>query len=200
MQFCCLRKGDSMAYTEILESDLEVGQPIKQSLFTTIKDNFIDHESRIDNLEQGAGKIIVADFEVIGYISHYLPSELRAIATHRAPCNYNLLEFIVTIMDSANGFDQSTPPNPIATGTSGVLSLVLKKSTDGGITYNSIMTVEPAIPVGYNGKGTSSISTGCIEAVFSDTQIYQDDLLRLDVTSLKDIQGTFSISIYGSLD
>lgn len=193
-------KGVSMAYTEIDPTALEVGKPITKSLFDNIRDNFIDHESRMDNLEQGVGKIIVADFEVVGYISHYSASELLGIATHRAPCDYNLLEFIVTIMDSANGFDQSVPPKPIVTGSSGSLSLDLKKSTDGGVTYNSIMTVKPAIPAGYNGKGTSSISTGCVEAVFSDTQISQDDLLRLDVTSLKDVQGTFHISIYATLD
>lgn len=43
-----------MAYSAITTGEIAVGEPTKNSLFTKIKDNFIDHESRISTLE-GSG-------------------------------------------------------------------------------------------------------------------------------------------------
>lgn len=187
-----------MPYSDLDPTDLEVGKPIKKKLFDNISSNFTDHESRMNNLEQGAGKIVVADFEVTGYISHYPVSEMVALATHRAPCSYKLLEFTVTLLDSTNGF---AAENVVAVSSlSGELELDLKKSTDGGITYTTIMLVKPKIVSGVNGKGTSSRTTGCVAASFSDININQDDMLRVDVTSKKDTQGTFHVLVYGSLD
>ena len=187
-----------MSYTAYTTDEIAVGKSIKRSLWLKAKDNFTDHETRIDNLEGGVGKIIVADFEVTGYISHYSASELLAIATHRAPADFNLVEFVVTIMDSANGFDAGG--SPVTSSTSGALELDLKKSTDGGITYNTILTTKPSIIDGENGAGANSNDGTNTAVVFSDTAIEQDDLLRIDVTGLKDTQGTFHISVYGTLD
>lgn len=188
-----------MSYIPLESADLEVGKPIKKKLFTRILNNEEDHESRIDNLEQGVGKIIVADFEVTGYISHYKATELIAIATHKAPAKYNLVEFSVTIMDSPNGFNSVGVP--VESTLAGVLELDLKKSVDGGVTYYSICTIKPAILDGYNGVGLSSnTAVGGRACVFSELTVNQDDMLRLDVTSMKDKQGTFSISVFGTLD
>lgn len=188
-----------MSYIPLDSADLEVGKPIKKKLFTRILNNEEDHESRLDNLEQGVGKIIVADFEVTGYISHYKDTELVAIATHKAPARYNLVEFSVTIMDSPNGFNSVGVP--VVSSTSGVLELDLRKSVDGGVNYYSICTIKPAILDGYAGAGLSSNSAvGGRACVFSELTVNQDDMLRLDVKGMKDKQGTFSISIYGTLD
>lgn len=187
-----------MPYSDLDPTDLEVGKPIKKKLFDNISSNFTDHESRMNNLEQGAGKIVVADFEVTGYISHYTEPELIALATHRAPCNYKLLEFTVTLLDSTNGFAAG---NVVAvSSSSGDLVLELSKSTDGGINYYPITLVRPQIPSGKNGKGTSSRSPGCVAASFSDININQDDMLRVDLITKKDVQGTFHVLVYGSLD
>lgn len=186
-----------MAFTIINSSDIDVGKPLKKSLFDTIKNNFDDHESRIDTLEQGAGVITVADFEVVGYISHYSATELSNIATHRAPCDYILQELSITILDSVNGF-VSEGVHAVSS-SAGFLEINLSKSTDGGATFNSILTTKPKIPEGYFGAGTSSNSTGCIPVLFADTQVYQDDILSISVTSKKDVMGSFLISSYGVL-
>lgn len=51
-----------MAYSEIPSSDIEVGKPVKKSLWQKIRDNFIDHENRIAALSAGANKIQVVDY------------------------------------------------------------------------------------------------------------------------------------------
>lgn len=182
-----------MTYSTLPIGALDVGKPLKRSLLTTIRSNEEDHEERLNSLEQGAGKIMSFDFQLMGHISHYSVSELIAIGTHTAPAAYNLLDFTVTILDS--------PVVPNETSSSaGALEVDLLKSTDNGATFASIVTTKPKIPDGYSGAGTSSNSTGCIEAVFSDTSVSQDDILRIDMTSMKDTQGTFSIVVYGSLD
>lgn len=187
-----------MAFESIGSSVIEVGKALKKSLFNLIKDNFDDHESRLNNIELGAGKVVVANFSVVGYISHYAASELVDLCTFRAPSDFNLLELVITITDSPNGFNSVGVP--VTTSTSGTLELDLKKSIDGGITYSSILTTKPKINDGYNGAGTSSNGVGGTAVVFTDVAIKQDDLLRIDVTSLKDTQGCFNISCYGSLD
>ena len=42
-----------MAFTSIPASAIEVGRAIKKSLFTTIKNNFDDHETRLNLVEAG---------------------------------------------------------------------------------------------------------------------------------------------------
>ena len=187
-----------MAFTSIVEGTIEVGKAIKKALFTQIKNNFDDHESRINNVEAGAGKVIVADFEVVGYISHYSAAELLGIATFRAPSAFKLLEFTITIMNSANGFDSGG--NPVTSSSAGVLQLDLKKSTNNGATYTSILSRKPSVDAGYYAAGTSSNSSGNTSVIFASTSLNQDDMLRIDVTGLKDTQGSFHISCYGSLD
>lgn len=55
-----------MAYSAITSAEIEVGEPTKAELFTKIKDNFIDHESRISSLETGTGVFRPLEFQVLG--------------------------------------------------------------------------------------------------------------------------------------
>lgn len=51
-----------MAFTTIASAAIEVGKAIKKSLLTQIKDNFDDHETRIDGLEGSVNKIPVMEY------------------------------------------------------------------------------------------------------------------------------------------
>lgn len=183
-------------YTELNLSDLDIGKPIKKSLWTTLRDNGISHESRLDNIEQGAGKVVVANFALTGYISHYSASELVGIKNFLSPSSFNLLEFRITLLDTENSF---TPAGaPIESSTAGVLSIDLLKSIDGGASFSTILTTKPSINDGQNGAGLSSAD--CTPTVFAGTSIDQGDHLMINVTSLKDQTGAFLITCYGSLD
>jgi hypothetical protein len=186
-----------MAFTTINSSELEVGLPIKKSLFDKIKGNFDDHETRIDTLEQGAGIVSVCDFEVVGFISNYTESELANIATHRAPCDYTLSELVVTILNSSNGYTSAGVQ--AVTSSSGYLEIGMRKSTDGGATFSNILTTNPKIPDGKYTTGTSSNTAGCIPVVFADTVVHQDDIITISIIKKKDTQGTLAITCYGVL-
>ena len=187
-----------MSYTALTDADLEVGKPVKKSLFTVIKNNEGDHETRINSLEGGAGKVIAFDFQIVGYVSNYSVSELKAVGNHTVPADYTLQELSITLLDSSNTFDSGG--NVAESSSAGDLEIDLLKSTDGGATFSSILTTKPNIPDGKNGKGTSSNSVGCTAAVFSDTSVDQDDILQIDLTQMKDEQGSFKITCYGTLN
>ena len=53
-----------MAYNEIPSADIAVGKPTKKSIWDKIRDNFIDHESRISALSAGANKISVFEYHI----------------------------------------------------------------------------------------------------------------------------------------
>jgi len=176
-----------MAFSTISSSLIEVGKSLKKELFDTIKDNFDDHETRINGIELGANKVEVFNFEVIGFINNYTAGELVQIGTHRATSDFTLIEAKLTLMNAANGSSSTT---------SGVLSIDLQKSTDNGVTWVTVLSGLPEIPDGTNATGSESSSV-----VFATgaEDILQDDLLRVNVTSKKDTQGSFLITVYGEL-
>lgn len=53
-----------MSYLTIPTEDIEVGKPVKKSLWQKIKDNFDNHESRIAALSAGANKIGVFEYHL----------------------------------------------------------------------------------------------------------------------------------------
>jgi len=90
-------------------------------------------------------------------------------------------------MNAANGSSSTT---------SGVLSIDLQKSTDNGVTWVTVLSGLPEIPDGTNATGSESSSV-----VFATgaEDVLQDDLLRVNVSSKKDTQGSFLITVYGEL-
>lgn len=186
-----------MSYSTLDLELVEVGKPVRKSIMTTLQGNQEDHESRMLSVENISSKIISFDFQIVGFISNYKVSGLKAVANHTVPANYTLQEMSVVILDSPNTFDSSG--NIAETSSAGKLEVDLLRSTDGGITFDSILTTLPAIPAGYNGKGTGSNSTGCVSTVFATTEILADQILQINITSLKDEQGSFKITCYGSV-
>ena len=61
-----------MAYVTIPSTSIEVGDALKKELFDLIKDNLDDHETRIQTLSGGSGKIIVFNDEIFITESHQL--------------------------------------------------------------------------------------------------------------------------------
>ena len=186
-----------MAFTEYTSEEIEVGKSIKKSLWDKLKNNFSDHELRIYDVEQNSGKVVVANFSVTGYISHYESPELVDILTFRAPAAFELIEFSITLTDSTNAFNSVGVP--VVSSTVGLLELNIQKSINNGIDYVEILSTKPSIADGRNGKGLSSNDAGNTPAFFNDVSVKQDDLLRIDVTSLKDITGSFQVTCYGEI-
>lgn len=176
-----------MAFITIPSSWLEVGKSIKKGLLERIKDNQDDHESRIDNLEEKNAKQEIFCFEVIGYINHYTASELVGIGTYRAPLDINISEVKLVLLNNTNGGTSSS---------SGVLSIDLEKSSDNGITWNSILSQKPEIPDGVNSTGSES---SLVTFIPDGEVIAEGELVRVNVISKKDTQGSFLVSAYGEV-
>lgn len=176
-----------MAFITLPTVILEVGKAIKKEIFTIIKDNFDDHESRINGIELGANKVEVFNFEVTGFINNYTSSDLVQIGTHRATSDFTLIEAKLTLMNNSSGSTSTT---------SGVLSIDLQRSTDDGVTFATVLSGLPEIADGTNATGSTSSS---VVFIGGGEDILQDDLLRVNVTSKKDTQGSFLITVYGEL-
>ncbi len=176
-----------MAFTTIPSSWIEAGKALKKRIFQRISDNFEDHETRINNIESGVSKVEVFNFEVMGFINNYTVSELVQIGTHRAPNSYTITEAKLTLMNGSSGASSSS---------AGVLEMDIEKSLDNGVTWNSIFLVRPSIADGVSATGSES---SLITFVPTGEDISADDLLRVNVTSKKDTQGSFLITVYGDL-
>jgi len=176
-----------MAFISIPSSLIQVGKAVKKELFDKIKDNFDDHETRINGIELGANKVEVFNFEVIGFINNYTAAELVQIGTHRATSDFTLTEAKLTLMNGSSGASSTT---------SGVLSIDLQISSDNGVTWATVLSGLPEIPDGTNATGSESSS---VVFTTGGEDVLQDDLLRVNVTSKKDTQGSFLITVYGEL-
>lgn len=176
-----------MTYTTIDPNDIEVGKPTKKKIFQTIKDNLDDHETRIDSLQAGASKIEVFNFEVFGYINDYNINELTSVGIYEAPAAFTLSTITISLQNN---------PQFLQSSSDGVLEVDLQKSTDNGVTWNTILNTKPSIGVGVSATGSKS-TNGSINSGLNS--INQGDLLRVSITSLKNNQGSFNITAYGDL-
>lgn len=176
-----------MAYTTIPSGWIEIGKAIKKQLLTLVKDNLDDHETRLNGLEAGANKVEMFNFEVMGFINDYLASELVQIGTYRAPNDVTITEVKLILMNGS-----SSPTSTAA----GFLSIDLQVSSDSGATWNTILAAQPIIEDGINATGSES---GLVTFIVGGEDISTDDLIRVNVTSKKDTQGSFLVTVYGDV-
>lgn len=177
-----------MAFLTIPPSWLTVGEAIKKQLFQRIKEDLDDHETRIDSLEGGVNKVVVFNFEVCGFLSNYSASELVGIGTFKAPSNMIITEVKLTILNSSS--------TPTTSSSAGTLSIDLQKSSDGGATWSTILTGQPSISDGSFNAGAES---GLVTFITGGEVLLLDEIIRVNVTSKKDSQGSFLITVYGDL-
>jgi len=177
-----------MAFVTIPTGWLAVGQALKKQLFDRIKDNFDDHETRLSSVEAGTNKVELFNFEVAGYITNYSTAELTGIGTFKANSNLTITEAKIVLI---NG-----PFSPVSSGLTGAIEIDLQRSVNNGLTWNSIFLVRPKIEDGINTTGSASQTPTFITGGESITQ---GDLVRLSVTSKKDLQGSFLVQVYGEV-
>lgn len=173
-----------MAFTLIPQSWLDVGRATKKELFQAIKDSLDNHESRVNLLEQGFNKIEIFSFEVIGYINHYTSLELTGIGTWRAFADCTIIDAKLMLLNSASC--------PTTSSSAGTLSIQLEKSSDNGVTWTPILVQRPSIVDGHFQTGEQS---GIFTFTPSGEIILSGELLRVNVYSKKDSQGSFLINV-----
>lgn len=157
-----------------------VGDAIKIDDWSTIKDNFDDHESRITAVEGQAAKIIAFDFDVLLGSS---AASLTAISYYKAIQSFTVTTVEIQIFEKGSI-------------TSGNLTIDVKKNDspdDTGMV--SIMSTLPTID--FSTASDYETASGILSPTEQDISV--DDFLRLDVTSLPVGLGAFRVVVYGEV-
>ena len=171
-----------MAWSTLSSTLIEVGKAVKKEIFDTFKNNDDDHETRINALESGGAAKVVCFNEVIrGHLNDYSTVLLKNLNDYRVVTATNLLDAEITLLDANSS-------------SGGTLEIDVQASSDDGVTWNSIFTVKPSI---------TSSSVGDTSSTFTFNSTYSNlsanDIVRLDVSSLKDPQSIFQFRLYGEL-
>lgn len=154
-----------MAFTSISGSIIQVGKALKANLFSLIKTNFDDLDSRITSVEAATNKIIIFD-TIVGNASS--SSTLTGLALWQAPADVDLTDARVGIFTKGS--------------LGGTLEIDFKKSSSLDFSSGvSVFTTKPSIVY-----STASDYDESSNAVFDGTNklISSGDWIRLDVTSL----------------
>jgi hypothetical protein len=170
-----------MAFTSLNINDLDIGDPIKRSIMTTIKDDLDDLDSRASQIEALSNRVMVFDSPVINV--NKLTS-ITGLSIFRSSINFTLTDAKIVVYD--------------INGISGTLQVDVKKLISPSLnTYSTVFTIKPSItfPTTVNYQESNN-------AVFDNSMknIIIGDYLRLDITSLpSSIITKFHISIIGEV-
>jgi hypothetical protein len=172
-----------MAFTTLSNTLIQVGKAIKREIFTTLKDNQDDLNTRVVTLEGGANKVQIWGGVVTNASS---ASTLTGLAYWPAPATFTLLEVKCGIYEKGS--------------LTGTLEIDILKSPDRDpANFVSVMTNRPSIPFA-SASDYDDSTDGVIDA--TKQTISQGDWLRLDVTSLPSngVLGSFVIEVFGEIN
>lgn len=163
-----------MAYVAITTAEIAVGEPTTNTTFTKVKDNLINHETRIVSLE-GGGSVVYPplEFRVNGYYGY------QGAATGWVKYIPN---FALTLTGARLYIDQA--------GTAGTTEIdIMVKSGVGA--YTSIFTTKPSLAFG---AGNDSVSSnGILDP--TKVNILAGDIIRLDTTSVQTLGHSFIVKL-----
>lgn len=171
-----------MAYVTIPSSSILPGKPVKTELWTKVKNDLDDHETRILALAGGAAQVSVFDHTVLNAAS---ASTFTGFNYFRATFAFTLTNCEIQIFEKGS--------------LTGNLEVDIKKNTtpnDTGMT--TVFTTKPKLVF-------ASISDYAVSSnqVFNGAQIAiaSGDILRFDVTEMpaSGILSKFRIQLYGVL-
>lgn len=172
-----------MAYVPINPATIKVGDPVTKELFDQIKDNFADHESRIDDFEAGASKIPIFEFLIENAAVN---PGMTGIAYYTALQNFTITDCAVKIFTKG-----------VLTG---FLEIDVKKTTTGSLldaSFVSVFTTKPKITyataVDYQKSSNQVFNAG--------QTVLAGETLRLDLSTLPGggVIDKFLIICYGEL-
>jgi hypothetical protein len=170
-----------MAFTTISNTLIQVGKALKREIFTTVKDNFDDHESRINNVESFGNRVEIYNNEILLGSSF---STLTGLGYFKATSDFTLSSCEIQIFETGS----------ISTGT---LEIDIKKNTSPDNTgMASVFSIRPSID--FSGASDFDVSSNQVFNPASD-DIEIGDFLRLDVTSLPVGLAKFRLILYGEI-
>lgn len=152
-----------MAFVPFNSTEITADKPVKQELWTKVKDNFDDHETRITSNENALQIFTPIQFVVKG--AHYLVSPRTGIDFFFATQSITITNGRLWVIDA---------------GTSGTTTIDVQVSRNTGSTFTSIFTVVPTLAFG---AGSFANNSGTLDA--GEVDINPADILRLDVSAFQ---------------
>jgi hypothetical protein len=169
-----------MAYVEIPDALIEIGEATKKEIFQGIKDNQESFNTDIEALKQ-TSTVDVFDVRFEGEFGAYSSVELEQFyPIFKAPVGVTMNSFVVTLLEAS---------------TSGTLEIGIEKSIDNGVNWTPLLSS----PVQVTGAAVGSVS-GAVNWVDVPSQsVNQNELLRITIETLQVDQGSFHVSVYGEV-
>jgi hypothetical protein len=170
-----------MAFSSISSLAIAVGAAIKAELWGKVKNNFDDHETRINNIETVSNKIPIIKFYTLNASSF---STATGLYYWESNDNFTITNAYVQIFEKGS-----------LTGTFQVD--ILKSTTNlDGASFSTIFTTKPSI-----NYSTASDYAKSTNQVFDPTKIsiVSGNYLRFDITQTPTggVMSKFLITVYG---
>lgn len=157
-----------MAFTAINSLEIETGEPVKKELFTKVKDDLDDHESRMTVVESAITAFLPIEFGVWG-IYPAAGANQTNVLVERITFNMTLLGARLLIKTA---------------GTAGTTDVDIQLKRGAGA-FGTIFSTRPSV---LYSAGDYALSTN---AVFSTTDLLAGDILRLDIVTSQTAADTF---------
>lgn len=152
-----------MSFVPINSSEISPGKPVASTTQTKIKENFDDHEARLQAAEVGSSSYPPIVLRVNGFYSY--ATQLTGVI--KTTTNFALAILGVRILvDKA--------------GTAGTLEIDIKRKRGAGA-WESVLTTKPTI--GYAAGDDALSVAGVLDP--TKVNILAGDILRLDITSVQ---------------
>lgn len=163
-----------MPFSALTTTEIASGKPNASSVFSKLKDNFDNHESRLLVVEAGGA---VAYPPIIMRVNGFYARMNLTNGILKTTMNFNLtITGVRLIIDTS--------------GTAGTTEIDLKYKRGAGA-YTSILTTKPSVLFSAGSDATST------NAVLDAAQVnlLAGDILRLDLTSVQTAGNSFMIRI-----
>lgn len=164
-----------MAFSSLTDTLIQIGKAVKREIFTTLKNNQDDLDSRVSAIET-TSRVEVFNFSTTGSPNDYNLTMLEQIETYETFTELSLTEAKMTLVDSLST-------------SIGNIEMDILASTDG-TTYTTIFSSKPTITASGTQSGSFTINP-------TYTTIDNGTFLKLAFDSIKDPQGSIQIQVYG---
>ena len=173
-----------MAYSSLSTTLIEVGKALKKSIFTTLRSNQEDLNTRLTSVEGSASKARFFSENVLGASSYTAATGLAQI---RIDASIDVTDILVSIKDDTTAI------------TSGTLEIDIIKATGTGdgadfSTSVSLLTTRPSIDFSTASDYDES-SNQVINA--TNAALVEGDYIQLNVTSKPAALGNFFVYCIG---
>ena len=165
-----------MAFDPITDEEIEVGKPLKKSLFTKIQQNLAEHEQRIGDNSAGVAGTLPLIMRVNGDYALMTPAQ-------KANTLKTTFGADVTITNIFLYIDEA--------GSAGTTEIDVLSNTTSGPSYTTLFSTKPSVAFGIGDDAISS--NGVLDG--ANLSVSAGDILKLTITDSQTGANGFMVRI-----